>query len=156
MLTEILVAFAATIGFAIIFNVSPRYLVVGGLSGAIGWLIYLLMGYSNFGIFVAAVGIGLMAEIGARVLHIPVLLIAVPGIIPLVPGVQAYRTMLSLVRGDYLGALTNGTETLFVAGAIAVGIAVATVPLRLGRRGGVKSVRKTARSYFTSTDPDRV
>ena len=154
MLTELIVAFTATVGFAIIFNVPIRYLLVGGLAGTIGWLIYLLMGQSNFGIFVAAVGIGLMAEIGARILHIPVLLIAVPGIIPLVPGVQAYRTMLALVRGDFLGALTNGTETLFVAGAIAVGIAVATVPLRLGRKGGVKGVRKAARPHFTTTDPD--
>ena len=84
--------------------------------------------------------------------RVPVLIIAVPGIIPLVPGAGAYSTMLALVKGDYIGALTIGTETLFAAGAIAVGIALATVPLRLVRKGGQRHVRKTTHTHIASYD----
>jgi hypothetical protein len=37
---------------------------------------------------------------------------------------------------------------LFAAGAIAVGIAVATVPLSLVRKGGQGHVRKTAHTHI--------
>ena len=84
--------------------------------------------------------------------RVPVLIIAVPGIIPLVPGVGAYSTMLALVKGDYIGTLTIGTETLFAAGAIAVGIALATVPLRWVRKGGQRHVRKTMHTHIASLD----
>ena len=148
MFIELAVAFISTLAFAVVFNVPVRYLVPGALAGTTGWLIFRSLGGTNF----AAVGIGLLAEGGARVFHVPVLVIAVPGIIPLVPGVGAYSTMLALVKGDFIGTLTKGTETLFAAGAIAVGIALATVPLRLVRRGGGRYIRKTAHTRITSID----
>ena len=40
----------------------------------------------------------------------------------------------------------------FAVGAIAVGIALATVPLRLVRKGGQWHVRKNARIHITSID----
>lgn len=153
MLTEFLVAFAATVGFAIVFNVPIRYLLPGGIAGAVGWIIYRATGEGNSAIFFAALSIGILSEIGARILKIPVLIIAVPGIIPLVPGVQAYWTMLALMRGDFLGTVAKGTETLFAAGAIAAGIALASVPLQLTQKGGERGVRKTTREYFAATDP---
>lgn len=152
MLMELTVAFIATLAFAVVFNVPVRYLLPGALAGTIGWLIFRVLGNTNTAIFFASVGIGLLAEGGARMFRVPVLIIAVPGIIPLVPGAGAYSTMLALVKGDFIGALTKGTETLFAAGAIAVGIALATVPLRLVRKGGTRYVRKTARTYITSID----
>lgn len=48
------------------------------------------------------------------------------------------------------GALTKGTETLFAAGAIAVGIAYATVPFRIVRKGGERNIRETAHTRITS------
>jgi len=152
MLIELTLAFISSLAFAVVFNVPVRYLLPGALAGTIGWLIYRSLGSTNTAIFFAAVGIGLIAEGGARMYRVPVLIIAVPGIIPLVPGVQAYSTMLALVKGDFIGALTNGTETLFAAGAIAVGVAIATVPMRLVRKGGERHIRKTAHMRITSVD----
>lgn len=152
MLIELILAFISSLAFAVVFNVPVRYLLPGALAGAIGWLIFRFLGGANTAIFFAALGIGLLAEVGARMFRVPVLIIAVPGIIPLVPGAGAYSTMLALVKGDYIGALTIGTETLFAAGAIAVGIALATVPLRLVRKGGQRHVRKTAHTHIASLD----
>lgn len=152
MLIELILAFISSLAFAVVFNVPVRYLLPGALAGTIGWLIFRFLGGTNTAIFFAALGIGLLAEGGARMFRVPVLIIAVPGIIPLVPGAGAYSTMLALVKGDYIGALTIGTETLFAAGAIAVGIALATVPLRLVRKGGQRHVRKTAHTHIASLD----
>ena len=58
----------------------------------------------------------------------------------------------NLVKSDFIGALTTGTETLFAAGAIAVGVAIATGPLRLVRKGGERHIRKTANTRITSID----
>ncbi|MDR3586794.1 MAG: threonine/serine exporter family protein [Desulfosporosinus sp.] len=152
MLIELTVAFIATLAFAVVFNVPVRYLLPGALAGTIGWLIFRSLGGTNTAIFLASLGIGLLAEGGARMFRVPVLIIAVPGIIPLVPGVGAYSTMLALIKGDFIGALTKGTETLFAAGAIAVGVALVTVPLRLVRKGGERHLRKTAYAGITSID----
>ncbi|MDR3543190.1 MAG: threonine/serine exporter family protein [Desulfosporosinus sp.] len=152
MLIELIVAFIATLAFAVVFNVPVRYLLPGALAGTIGWLIFRSLGGANTAVFVASLGIGLLAEGGARMFRVPVLVIAVPGIIPLVPGVGAYSTMLALIKGDFIGALTKGTETLFAAGAIAVGVALVTVPLRLVRKGGERHLRKIAHTCITSID----
>ena len=152
MLIELIVAFIATLAFAVVFNVPVRYLLPGALAGTIGWLIFRSLGGTNTAIFLASLGIGLLAEGGARMFRVPVLIIVVPGIIPLVPGVGAYSTMLALIKGDFIGALTKGTETLFAAGAIAVGVALVTVPLRLVRKGGERHLRKTAYADITSID----
>jgi len=152
MLIELAVAFIATLAFAVVFNVPVRYLLPGALVGAIGWQIFRSFGGANTAVFFASMGIGLLAEGGARMFRVPVLIIAVPGIIPLVPGAGAYSTMLALVKGDFIEALTKGTETLFAAGAIAVGVALATVPLRLVRKGGERHIRKTAQIRITSID----
>ncbi|HWQ41916.1 MAG TPA: threonine/serine exporter family protein, partial [Desulfosporosinus sp.] len=152
MFIELTVAFISSLAFAVVFNVPVRYLLLGALAGTIGWLIFRSLGGTNTAIFFASVGIGLLAEGEARMFRVPVLVIAVPGIIPLVPGAGAYSTMLALVKGDFIGALTNGTATLFAAGAIAVGIALATVPLRLVRKGGERHIRKTAHTRLTSID----
>ena len=152
MLIELILAFVSSLAFAIVFNVPVRYLLPGALAGTIGWLVYRMLGGTNTAIFFASVGIGLLAEGGARMFRVPVLIIAVPGIIPLVPGAGAYSTMLALVKGDFIGALTKGTETLFAAGAIAVGIALATVPLRLVRKGGERHIRKTTHIRITTID----
>jgi len=152
MLIELAVAFIASLSFAVVLNVPVRYLVPGALAGTFGWLIFRVLGNTNTAIFLASVGIGLLAEGGARMLRVPVMIIAVPGIIPLVPGVGAYSTMLALVKGNFIGALTKGTETLFAAGAIAIGVALATVPLRLVRKGGREHVRRNARLHITSID----
>ena len=155
MFIELVVAFLASLSFAVVFNVPVRYLLPGALAGTIGWLIFRILGNSNTAIFLASVVIGLLAEGGARMFRVPVLIIAVPGIIPLVPGAGAYSTMLALVKGDFISALTQGTGTLFAAGAIAVGVALATVPLRLVRKGGREHVRKTTRIHITSIDSSK-
>ena len=142
---ELIVAFFATAAFSVVFNVPARFMLAGGLTGAIGWLIFSLLGKQNDALFLASIGVGLIAELGARWLKAPVQVIAVPGIIPLVPGGSAYSTMLLAVRGDNMAAIGKGIETLFAAGAIAVGVALASIPFRFLKQRREKNVPETMR-----------
>jgi uncharacterized membrane protein YjjB (DUF3815 family) len=55
----------------------------------------------------------------ARVLKVPSPVLSIPGVIPLVPGSVAYRSVVHLVKGEEILGVELGTR----AGLTAVGIA---------------------------------
>ena len=73
---------------------------------------------------------------------------AIPAVIPLIPGVFAYRTMLGLMKltgaigPDYniiiSETVNNGAKTLFIIMSLAIGVAV---PMHLMRQESVKNIR---------------
>ncbi len=50
----------------------------------------------------------------------------IPGILPLIPGIGLYNTMLSLIQKNYSLAMSKGTDALFLSAAIALGVLVVT------------------------------
>ncbi|MBQ6631116.1 MAG: threonine/serine exporter family protein [Romboutsia sp.] len=120
----------ATIGFSIYFNVPKSALIPSGLTGGIGWsLYYVLINSTNNDIlsnFLAAIVVAWISEILARKLKHPAILFVIPGIIPLVPGLGMYNTMLYLVQSNYELAIAKGANVLFVGGAISLGVLVVT------------------------------
>ncbi len=69
--------------------------------------------------FAAAFAVAILAELLARKMKVPSLVLSIPGIIPLVPGSAAYRATTYLVDGKEL----SGAETAIGAALTAVGIA---------------------------------
>ena len=65
----------------------------------------------------------------------------IPGIIPLVPGLGMYNTMLYLVQSNFELAISKGANVLFVGGAISLGILVVT---SLSRTIKIVSLKKIA------------
>jgi len=120
----------ATIGFSIFLNVPKKALLPAGITGGIGWtLFYMLVGtFSNdlFANFTAALVVSFISEVLARKLKQPAILFVIPGIIPLVPGLGMYNTMLYLVQGNFDLAIATGANVLFVGGAISLGVLVIT------------------------------
>ena len=121
----------ATVGFSVFFNVPKFALIPAGLTGGIGWSIYYcLINATNNDIlsnFLAAALVALISEILARKLKYPAILFVIPGIIPLVPGLGMYNTMLYLVQSNYELAVAKGANVvLFVGGAISLGVLVVT------------------------------
>lgn len=135
----------ATIGFSIFLNAPVKSLFPAGITGGFGWAVfYYLMGVSSnsiFANFVAAAVVSLISEILARKLKHPAILFVIPGIIPLVPGLGMYNTMLYLVQGNYDLAISTGADVLFVACAIALGVLVIT---SLARTLSIIMLRKKA------------
>lgn len=123
-------AFIATFGFCILFNIRGKNLFYTSLGGGITWFLYLLtVHYSNsniFALFIASIVAGLYSEIMARVLKSPVTTFSICAIIPLVPGGGMYNTMLESIQGNVNKSLATGLNTLASAGAIAVGILLAS------------------------------
>ena len=108
----------ATVGFSVFFNVPKFALIPAGLINATNNDIL-----SNF---LAAALVALISEILARKLKYPAILFVIPGIIPLVPGLGMYNTMLYLVQSNYELAVAKGANVLFVGGAISLGVLVVT------------------------------
>jgi len=119
-------AAAAVAGYAPL-----RAAAVAGAAGAAGTLLFLGAGLAGAdpvsSSFVAAIVIGLAGTVGARRLRIPPLLIAMAGIVPLVPGLSLYRGFVSLLTGQYAA----GFDSLVTAAgtALALGGGVVLGPL---------------------------
>ncbi|MEP7143857.1 MAG: threonine/serine exporter family protein [Ferruginibacter sp.] len=140
------------VGFAILFNVPPRTLFPIWISGATGGFLKFMLLQSAVGVvpasFVGALAVGISSIPIAHFRHAPPMIFAIPAVIPLIPGVFAYRTMLGLIKltsnigPDYSIILSetvnNGAKTLFIIMSLAMGVAV---PMHLMRKESVKNIR---------------
>ena len=98
--------------------------------------------------FIAAVVVGVASIPVAHSRHVPPMIFAIPSVIPLVPGVFAYRTMLGLMKltgdigSEYSQVISetvhNGVITLFVILALSLG---AAVPMHILTKESVKKIR---------------
>ena len=130
LLVNLFFSFLATVGFSIFFNSPRKSLIPAGIIGGIGWTVYMILfDFSQNPIlsnFFAATLISLLSEILARRMKFPAIIFVIPGILPLIPGLGLYNTMLSLVEGNYSNAISVGTNALFVSASISMGVLLIT------------------------------
>lgn len=136
-LTPCLASFVACIGFSMIYQLRRKNLIFAPFCGFVSWAAYLIA-YQIFGVEIAAYFVGaaaaaIYAEIAALFLKSPVTVFLILGIIPLVPGLMAYRTMVGSLTGDVEQFIVLGLETLKVGGAIALGLFLSSMFFRLIR-----------------------
>ncbi|MGL6021855.1 MAG: threonine/serine exporter family protein, partial [Chitinophagaceae bacterium] len=126
------------IGFGILFNVPQRAIVVLWIGGALGGLLkFGLLGAEMsviFSSFVGASAVGILSIPMAHYKHVPPMIFSIPSVIPLIPGVFAYRTILGLIKlSEHIGpdystilaeTVNNGVITLFIIISLSVGVAV--------------------------------
>lgn len=128
------IAFVASCSWGIIFRAPKQRIALGGLTGALGWMGWMLAEAAGLQVVgrtaLGALAVGISGEIIARLWQEPATVFLTPGIVPLVPGITVYTAMKAFVVGDYLGGLSLTTEALLAAGAIAGGLAVATSLVR--------------------------
>ena len=125
---DIIACFIATFMYCIIMYLPKKALVVSSLSATVTYIIFRLIyveaDAEPLGYLVSSVFAAISAEVLARTCKMPVTIFVIPAIVPLVPGVGLYRSMLCLVRNDMSGFASAGTRTLFISGIIAVTVAV--------------------------------
>jgi len=123
-------AFAACVGFGLIFNIQGLGVLITGLGGALGWMVYLVMMdlQSNdiLAAFVAAMSIAVYSELMARVRRCPVTGYLQIALLPLVPGAGVYRAMRYCVEGDTELFTTTMLHTIGFAAALSVGAMLAS------------------------------
>lgn len=128
LIENFIYASVATCGFAIFFNTQKKMIVFNGLVGGIGWMVYLLLSqkYDNPFIyaFFSAATVSFCAEILARKLKQAAIVIIIPGILPLIPGIGLYNTVYFVMEKKYIEAATSGTRAFIISTGIALGILV--------------------------------
>ena len=129
-----LVAFAASFVFCVVLNVKDiKVALVASIGAGAGWLIYLVSG-SFVGVvgqnLIAAVAVALFAEFISRIMKTPSTIFIIVGILPMVPGGGIYYTMEYCIQGNNEMFISKGLQTLAVAGAIAVGVSIASAIYR--------------------------
>ena len=139
-----------TMGFSALFGAPRRYYLSCGITGMLGWTLYLsLISPLTFHLspstplhfsvagaaFFAALLVAVVSHLLAGMRHCPATVFLICGIIPLVPGGGIFWTAYHLVANHLTLAATMGFAAIKVTIAIAGGIIIATaIGARLYRR----------------------
>ena len=75
--------------------------------------------------FLGALVVGLLASLVRSGIGVPRIVLTVPSIIIMTPGLFAFQTIVMLNQGQVLTALQAGANFCFVVGAMAMGLAAA-------------------------------
>lgn len=126
MIIQFIVSLFATLSFAVLFGAPKSELFFCGLTGAIGWLVYLLLLNFGSGItvpnLIATFALTVFSRMIAALRKNPVTVYLISGIFPLVPGAGIYYTSYYFIMNDTAQCSSYGTETIKIAGAIVLGI----------------------------------
>lgn len=124
----LLTAVLGSAGYAILFNVRKRIVVLAAAGGALCWGVYLLAGLLTPSVFLCTFAgsavVAIWSEVLARVEKTPAQQYLIIGLIPLVPGGTLYYAMSALVREDWAQAQVYGYRTTAFVLGIAAGVSL--------------------------------
>ena len=92
----------AAIGFAVISNPPRRAILYAALLAAVGHSIrFVLLKYAGLDLasasFIAAFSIGMLSLVAGYRIFCPATVLYIPALLPMIPGMYAYRTVFSLI-----------------------------------------------------------
>lgn len=119
--------FIATYFYALLMNAPSKVLVRCSVIGTIGYVLYLMCKYyysEILGFFLGTLVIAFLGEVSARKVKMPATIFIFPALIPIVPGLGLYETMLAFVRGFVQDGLEIGVRTISNIGAMALAMAI--------------------------------
>ena len=129
-------AFAAT-GFAILFNVPVHTLIVCAVGGAVAVLTRNILMY-NFGVslalssFCGALMVGMASIYMVHKVHVPAHVISIPPIIPMVPGVLMYKTVIGAISLDAAAPVNDQLPILIQTFDSGIKVGMTLLGLSLG------------------------
>ena len=131
LLLKVVVAFVASVAFAVILKINRRHLLLAGVGAVCTYFIYGLMFHIMDSFFAAAfistaVAV-IYAEILARVRKAPAIVYTLVAVIPTVPGGELYFTMRYLISNDMAMCIKKLTEALEIGLGIAGGIVTVSI-----------------------------
>lgn len=128
---QTLLGATATLGFAVWFSVPRETLWRVVLVGVAGFLTRQALLHYQVGApvasFWAAFVVGLVGLAFARRLRYPRLIFTVTAVIPLIPGIPAYESLVQFSHGDVPGGLANLVKATLVLLGLAGGLTAARV-----------------------------
>lgn len=155
----VIIGFAAAVaalGFAILFNVPVHTLIVCAIGGAVAVIMRNLL-IQNAGLslplssFCGALTVGFASIYLIHKVHVPAKVIAIPPVIPMVPGVLMYKAMIGILSLDASGGAEQLPMLLqTIESGITAGMTV------LGLSLGIAIPNVISRKYFSKTKERRV
>lgn len=142
----------AGMGFAVLFNVPLKNLftiVIMSMCGGLAKNLAMEVGANIvFGSLSGATLVGFLSIYFAHRNHTPAPILAIPSVIPMIPGILIYRMVLSLTmlaadidHPDYQRALHEsvnyGVKVLFILAALAGGV---SIPMLITRKQSAKEI----------------
>lgn len=127
---EIVYCFFASLFFALIMNAPKKTLVHSSMMASLGYVVYIAcinQGSPKLGFFLGTTIIAFLGEIYARKFKMPATIFIFPSVIPIVPGLGLYQTILAFVQDDIFLALETGVNTILNIGAMAVAMAMVSL-----------------------------
>ncbi|MBQ3689907.1 MAG: threonine/serine exporter family protein [Bacteroidales bacterium] len=126
---QVISGYFGTIAFAILFGVPKKFWNTGGIVGAAGWTVNILLArYANFtpfeSNFCASVVITFLSRCFAVIKKCPVTVFRISGLLPLVPGVGIYWTIYYMVSDNFSKAFDTGLTAVKVLVAIILGMVI--------------------------------
>lgn len=167
----------SAMGFSMIFNIPRRQLWVVALGGIIAVCTrnFVNLGASNNNIgldqgpimasLVGSLLISVLCVKFVHVFHTPHHCLAIPSVIPMVPGVLMYRALFALIEmqgivGELTEAFSNAVKASLIILCIAIGVAIPNIyarrwlsPMRKQKLNRLIARRKEKR-VFEGLDPD--
>lgn len=130
----------AAIGFSVISNPPRRAVLIAALLAAIGHACrFYLLQRTPFDLtsstLIAAFLIGMLGMLFAKIIHCPAEVFSFPALLPMIPGMYAYKTVLAVIRfmktddDSLLQSLIveifrNGFTAIFVLFALVIGVSL--------------------------------
>lgn len=127
---EMFYCFIATFFFALLMNAPKNTLVHSSIAASLGYLVYkyfIISGNPLLAFFLGTTIIAVLGEICARRLKMSATTFIFPSVIPMVPGIGLYNTMLALVQDDISSALETGVSTILNIGCMAIAMAMVSL-----------------------------
>jgi uncharacterized membrane protein YjjB (DUF3815 family) len=141
-LMQIFTGFLGTLGFSVLFHIRGKRLVMAALGGFLSWLLFVLLGNvissEPIRYFIVSLVTSFYAEWMARLLKTPTTMFLMTTLIPLVPGASLYYTMAYALGSDMEKFIQKAISTLKLAGALALGIVIATMIVKIMKTKGDK------------------
>ena len=140
MWVQVISAFIGTAAFAVLFGVPRKYYVLCGVSGVLGWILYMvLVRYAAFTAPAATVFATMLVVLSARFFSVwdrcPAIVFLLCGIFPLVPGAGVFWTTYYVVSDQLRLALGSGFMAVKITIDIVLGIIlISELPYRFFSR----------------------
>ena len=130
---QLLSCFVAAGAFSALLRQPWQTVPVSSFIAAAGYSVFRLLKQTTMGYFLAALLIGVLCELSARIMKRASTLFVTGAIVPLVPGVGLYTTMRYVVEGNYSRAANAGAAAMLGICAIALAITVSSVLFSVSR-----------------------
>jgi len=126
LLLRAIASFAGGCGFAILYNCTPRTVLAVGGFALVGNELRLALHDAGMDLasatFLGALSVGLMASLARQRMQQSRIVLTVPGIIIMVPGIYGFQTIVLLNQGDMLAAMQAAALGGFIVGAMSLGL----------------------------------